>query len=97
MTTLSNSIESLESALNEVLESHKHLNEENLKIKDQLMSAEQTIKERSKEVEELKEKLKVISLAKRFDGEESDDKKELKLKINEMMRELDKCIAVLKA
>lgn len=66
-------------------------------MKEQLLSAEQSLKERSKQVEELKEKLKVISLAKRFDGEESDDKKELKLKINEMMRELDKCIAVLKA
>ncbi len=97
MTTLSKSIESLESALNEVLDSHHSLSQENLKMKEQLLSAEQSLKERSKQVEELKEKLKVISLAKRFDGEESDDKKELKLKINEMMRELDKCIAVLKA
>jgi len=39
----------------------------------------------------------VVSLAKSLDEKETqvETKKDLKLKINEMMRELDKCIAVL--
>lgn len=97
MTTLSKSIDNLELALNQVLDKHSGLEEENSELREKLSKAESELKQRSVELEELKEKLKVVSLAKRFDGEESDDKKELKLKINEMMRELDKCIAVLKS
>jgi chromosome segregation ATPase len=44
------------------------------------------------EMEELKEKNKILRIA---GGAKGEDKREIKLKINEMVREIDKCIAQL--
>ena len=46
-------------------------------------------------VNQLKEQIKMLKLAKQIDGEEIEDNKDVKLMINEMVREIDKCIALL--
>tara|TARA_B100001057_G_C22021818_1_gene633809 strand:+ start:80 stop:373 length:294 start_codon:yes stop_codon:yes gene_type:complete len=46
-------------------------------------------------VKQLKEQVKMLKLAKQIDGEEIEDNKDVKLMINEMVREIDKCIALL--
>lgn len=44
---------------------------------------------------ELKEQIKMLKLAKQLDGEKLEENKDIKLMINEMVREIDKCIGLL--
>ena len=44
---------------------------------------------------ELKEQIKMLKLAKQLDGEKLEENKDVKLMINEMVREIDKCIGLL--
>ena len=47
------------------------------------------------EIEELENKIKILKLAQNLSGDESDEKTEIKRKINEYIREIDRCIAML--
>ena len=53
------------------------------------------LNEKNKAIEELEQKYKIMKLAKSLEGGEVESNKDLKLKINEMVREIDKCIALL--
>jgi len=46
-------------------------------------------------INQLKEQIKMLKLAKQIDGDEVKESKDVKLMINEMVREIDKCIALL--
>ena len=46
-------------------------------------------------INQLKEQIKMLKLAKQIDGDEVKENKDVKLMINEMVREIDKCIALL--
>ena len=65
----------------------KRFKEENEALRDEL-------KQSTKKKLELEEKVKILSLAKSLSNDEI-GKNELKLKINELVREIDKCIAYL--
>ena len=47
------------------------------------------------EINQLQEQVKLLKLAKQLEGDSVKDTKEVKLKINEMVREIDKCIALM--
>ena len=47
------------------------------------------------EIESLNEKIKMLKLAKKIEGSGDEKNKDLKLMINEMVREIDKCIALI--
>jgi predicted RNase H-like nuclease (RuvC/YqgF family) len=64
----------------------KRFKEENEALRDEL-------KQSTKKKLELEEKVKILSLAKSLSNDEI-GKNELKLKINELVREIDKCIAL---
>ena len=64
----------------------KRFKEENEALRDEL-------KQSTKKKLELEEKVKILSLAKSLSNAEI-GKNELKLKINELVREIDKCIAL---
>ena len=68
-------------------------NEKKLKSQIELLGEEKTnLKE---EIVKLQEQIKLLKLAKQLDGEGVDKTKEVKLMINEMLREIDKCIALM--
>ena len=46
-------------------------------------------------INQLKEQIKMLKLAKQIDGDVVKESKDVKLMINEMVREIDKCIALL--
>ena len=46
-------------------------------------------------INQLKEQIKMLKLAKQIDGNEVKKSKDVKLMINEMVREIDKCITLL--
>ncbi len=61
-------------------------------LKSKISILENSVAEKDKSIEELNEKIKMLKMAKSLDG--GSDNKEMKLKINELVREIDKCIAL---
>lgn len=66
------------------------LEKENKTLVDEIEKVKKELEDKSQQILELNEKVKLLKLAKNVDGEST---KEVKLKINEMVREIDKCIA----
>lgn len=83
-----NYVKGLQNSLTESSE-----NERKLKSQIEQLGEEKTnLKE---EIVKLQEQIKILKLAKQLDGEGVDKTKEVKLMINEMLREIDKCIALM--
>jgi hypothetical protein len=55
----------------------------------------ETIDEQKNLIKELEEKISIIKLAKATGSEDGEKNTEVKLKINEMVREIDKCLSLL--
>jgi len=66
------------------------LEKENKTLVDEIEKVKKELEDKSQQILELNEKVKLLKIAKNVDGEST---KEVKLKINEMVREIDKCIA----
>ncbi|MEC9158915.1 MAG: hypothetical protein VX710_00750 [Bacteroidota bacterium] len=90
------------SAINEIREYVKGLqksingyreNEE--KMASQLKILDEEKRNLQNEINQLQEQVKLLKLAKQLEGDSVKDTKEVKLKINEMVREIDKCIALM--
>lgn len=64
-------------------------------LSDAVQSMEEQLLEKNNLLMELEQKYKVMKMAKSLEGGEVDNNKDLKLKINEMVKEIDKCIALL--
>ena len=91
------------SALNEIRSFIKSLKEklnskiqENNKLNEDILSAGEEITHLKTKISDLNEKVKMLKLASQIDGNEVGSTKDVKLMINEMVREIDKCIALLK-
>ena len=90
------------SALNEIRSFIEGLKEklntkiqENNKLNEEILSAGEEITELKSKISELNENIKMLKLASQIDGNEVGSTKDVKLMINEMVREIDKCIALL--
>ncbi|MCB0402571.1 MAG: hypothetical protein KDD41_10845 [Flavobacteriales bacterium] len=66
------------------------LQSENTKLSEQIIKIKQELEEKSQRISELEDKVNMLKIAGSVDSEST---KEVKLKINEMVREIDKCIA----
>ena len=91
------------SALNEIRNFIKNLKEklnskiqENNKLNEEILSAGEEITHLKTKISDLNENVKMLKLASQIDGNEVGSTKDVKLMINEMVREIDKCIALLK-
>lgn len=69
------------------------LSSENEALKTQLADVLQQLEQKKSQVTDLSEKQKLLMLARSLPSDES--RKDVKLKINDMVREIDKCIALL--
>ena len=90
------------SALNEIRSFIKSLKEklnsktqENNKLNENILSAGEEITHLKTKISDLNENIKMLKLASQIDGNEVGSTKDVKLMINEMVREIDKCIALL--
>ena len=90
------------SALNEIRSFIKSLKEklnskiqENNKLNEDILSAGEKITHLKTKISDLNENVKMLKLASQIDGNEVGSTKDVKLMINEMVREIDKCIALL--
>jgi len=73
-----------------LIDKHTTLVKENEKISNELEKIKEELTEKNQQVSELNDKVKLLKIAGSVEGEST---KEVKLKINEMVREIDKCIA----
>ena len=73
---------------------HQQLNDENTKLIALNKELIKTIEEQKNILKNLSEKNKIVTLAKSISKQENNSN-ELKSKINEYIREIDKCIALL--
>ena len=92
--SLNNLINSIENKLNNLLSAYKKEKEINLNLSQENASLVSEIKQKSKEIDDLKDKIKLMSISKSVDVSKGDIR-QTKLKINEYIREIDKCIAQL--
>lgn len=77
-----------------LLELHKSTEAENLLLKERVEELEKTIELQKNTITEVTERNKMIKLAKNLSLSGSDSF-DVKIKINEMVREIDRCIDLL--
>lgn len=80
--------------IDRLIAKHEALKEENQSLKQQMNDASKAVKEKDQVIDKLNEQIKVLSMAKSLSGD-SGANKDMKLKINELVREIDKCISLL--
>ncbi len=73
-----------------LIEKQSLLTEKNENLLEQIKKVKKELEEKSHHIQELENKVKMLKIAGSVDNEST---KEVKLKINEMVREIDKCIA----
>lgn len=94
MNNLSDTLDGLLLKAERLIRVNELMREENTRLYNANKQMKESLEEQIKELEELEEKYRVLKLAKSFSG---DNEKSLdaKQKINEFVREIDKCIALL--
>jgi len=90
-------LETIDRKIRDIHRERVSLREENLRLKENLEQFESELKARDKSISELESKLETLRLAKAYQGDASEGHvdKEARGKINEMVREIDRCIALL--
>jgi uncharacterized coiled-coil DUF342 family protein len=86
-------ITSIEIKLKRLIEQHKEIKEKNREYQDKIQELKNINEEYQKTINELIDKIKLLKIAKSAQTKEG--AVDAKLKINEMVREIDKCIGLL--
>ena len=92
MNTFSEDFAQLEQNVQQLIQQKKTSDLQLDSLKNQLEEMRNSNLAQEREIEALKEKNKILHIA---EGTKDGDTREIKLKINEMVREVDKCIAQL--
>lgn len=85
-------VDSLQSKVEKLIIQHKRSNEDILQLKEENSYLQSKLTESKEQMKQLSEQNKLLRLAKSLSGKENKST-EIKLKINELVREIDKCIA----
>jgi hypothetical protein len=89
-----NTVNNIEVKLGRLIANYKQIREDKLVLKQENEILIATLASKSKEVLDLQEKIKLMNISKSIDVSKQ-EVKETRLKINEYVREIDKCIALL--
>lgn len=92
--SLNKIISNIEIKLNNLLSSYNQLKKINESLNAEKANFISEIETKNKEIDALKDKIKIMSISKSVDASKGDIR-QTKLKINEYIREIDKCIAQL--
>lgn len=87
-------IDRLQHKLEKLVTKHQDVKVANVRLTDQMTQLRQQLDTQQESVQELKDKNKILKLSASLHGEEQDTQAARK-KINELVREIDKCIALL--
>ncbi|OEJ98452.1 hypothetical protein A8C32_04355 [Flavivirga aquatica] len=94
MGNIEDIVDSLERKINKVLHKLEVLKRANLKLNEELEISRQEILNQKKHIADWEEKYDVLKMANSILGSD-DNKKETKLKINALIRDIDHCITQL--
>jgi chromosome segregation ATPase len=94
MSVIAEIIDTLENKIGKLFTKINSLEKNNQDLKIELSNATQTIQSQSKEIDALKSQYETLKIANGLLGSD-DNKRETKLKINSLIREIDYCIAQL--
>jgi len=93
MNTTEQHLKRIQDKLQQLLKVHAAMKKENETLKDEIASAQQKLSEQKKNTDELKQQISVMKLNA---GEMKEaDKKEFEKRINNYIKEIDRCIALL--
>ena len=87
-------IERLHNKLESLLANYQHLKEELNGSSQRVVELSKKLEVQNNTIQQLNEKNKVLKLSSSMQGDQGDNKA-AKQKINELVREIDKCIALL--
>jgi chromosome segregation ATPase len=94
MSVIAEIIDTLENKIAKLFTKLNSLEKNNHDLKIELTKAATTIQNQSKQIDELKSQYETLKIANALLGSD-DNKRETKLKINSLIREIDYCIAQL--
>ncbi|MCT4582616.1 MAG: hypothetical protein N4A35_14460 [Flavobacteriales bacterium] len=89
-----NALDRLGNAVQELMDRYQQLETINTTLSQNVTELNEQLSKKQNEIDTINEQYKVLKMAKSLEGASSENK-EVKLKINEMVREIDKCIALL--
>ena len=87
-------VDSLQSKVEKLIIQHKRAKEDIDQLKDENEFLQNKFSESKSRIIELEERNKVLKLARSLSGDDFEKSTDVKLKINELVREIDKCIAL---
>ena len=87
-------IDRLQHKLEKLVSKHEDVKITNVRLTDQIIQLRKQLDTQQESFQELKDKNKILRLSASLHGEEQDTQAARK-KINELVREIDKCIALL--
>ncbi|MEM0576420.1 hypothetical protein [Flavobacterium polysaccharolyticum] len=94
MSVIAEIIDTLENKIVKLFSKIKNLEKNNLELRGKLSEASQIISQQSEEIEVLKKQYETLKIANTLLGSDN-NKRDTKLKINSLIREIDYCIAQL--
>ncbi|ALJ04234.1 hypothetical protein APS56_03330 [Pseudalgibacter alginicilyticus] len=94
MSNIEDIVDSLENKISKILHKQELLKQANLKLKTQLEDSQKELQDQKLEISTWKDKYEALKFANTMLGSD-DNKRETKLKINALIREIDHCIAQL--
>lgn len=94
MSNIEEIVDSLENKISKILHKLDILKQTNSRLKEELEQSQQTINAQAQEITNWQEKFDALKVANTMLGS-SDNKRDTKLKINALIREIDHCIAQL--
>lgn len=94
MSNLSLTADSLQSKIEKLVHLHRKGAEENAKLRKELQDLQAALEKQKQTIKTLDDQNKIIKLAKTIQ-ETNESPTNIKSKINELVREIDKCIALL--
>jgi hypothetical protein len=86
-------VSGLEYKLGKLIEQHHIQRAENKRCISEIQELKQVISEQKQHIRQIEDKVKILKIAKTLETKEGNV--EAKLKINELVREIDKCIGLL--
>jgi len=87
-------LNSIKEKVHTLMSNNSSLKEQNIQLETKVSELKNTLKQQKSEIENFNGKVKMLKMAKSLVGD-SEKNTEMKLKINELVREIDKCISLL--
>ena len=94
MSEVDELISRIKNRIEQVIQGHNQMKADNQSLRDDVQGLKEQLSERDGQIRELNEKVQVLKVASSLKGE-GDDNRVVKLKINELVREIDKCIVLI--